>query len=256
MYNTTQQPLISIITIVYNSKDDLEKTIQSVLNQKYKNIEYIIIDGGSTDGTLDIIDKYKKQLNIIVSEPDNGIYDAMNKGLKHISGQWVNFLNAGDLYYDDQTLNNIFHNLKKDTKLIYGDWINTNNKGLNRYIEANPYINLKTLRSNFFMNHQSLFVDSDYIVEYDTTYRIKADYQWIIDIVKKLNSSNILYINKALVLYDLDGLSAKLLLTNMKEYIKLTYKNFGKIQVIKNSPTYSKYVIKYILYKLGRKVSW
>jgi len=254
MHSTKEQPLISIITIVYNSKNDLEKTIKSVLNQKYKNIEYIIIDGGSTDGTLDIINKYQEEIDKVISEPDNGIYDAMNKGLKHISGKWVNFLNAGDLFYDNNILNNIFQNLQQGTKLIYGDWINTSNHGLNRYITAHPSINVNTLRSNFFMNHQSLFVNTSYVVEYDTTYQIKADYQWIIEIVQKLNYSDILYINKALVLYDVDGLSAKLLLTNIKEYIKLTYRNFGKTQVIKNSPIYSIYLIKYILYKLGRRV--
>lgn len=91
-----KMPLISIITVVYNAGKQLEETIQSVLGQTYKNIEYIIIDGGSTDGTLNIIKKYERQLAYHISEPDNGIYDAMNKGIARAGGNWVYFVGAGD----------------------------------------------------------------------------------------------------------------------------------------------------------------
>jgi glycosyltransferase involved in cell wall biosynthesis len=90
------KPKISVITICYNAVDLIEKTILSVLHQSYDNIEYIIIDGNSTDGTVDIIQKYANQLAYWISEPDGGIFDAMNKGLDHATGEWVNFMNAGD----------------------------------------------------------------------------------------------------------------------------------------------------------------
>ena len=91
-----KKPLISIITVVLNDKDNIEKTILSVLNQNYKNIQYIIIDGGSSDGTIDIIKKYEKNIGFWISEKDEGIYDAFNKGLKHTNGDLIGFTNSGD----------------------------------------------------------------------------------------------------------------------------------------------------------------
>lgn len=101
-------PLISIITVVFNGESYIEKTILSVLNQTYKNIEYIIVDGGSQDNTLNIISKYKPYLSHLISEPDDGIYDAMNKGISLAKGKWINFMNGGDSFYNEKTLEDIF----------------------------------------------------------------------------------------------------------------------------------------------------
>ena len=99
------KPLVSIVTVVYNGENFLEETIKSVINQTYENIEYIIIDGGSTDGTVDIIKKYEDKINYWVSEKDAGIYDAMNKGIEAFKGDYINFLNAGDSYVNNEVLN-------------------------------------------------------------------------------------------------------------------------------------------------------
>ena len=117
------KPLISIITVVYNGEKYLEETIQSVINQTYDNVEYIIIDGGSTDGTLNIIKKYEDKIDYWVSERDNGIYDAMNKGIFLATGEWLNFMNAGDKFYNTNVLQNIFIQINKfiDVELIYSD---------------------------------------------------------------------------------------------------------------------------------------
>lgn len=115
-------PLITIITVAYNAVKDIENTILSVLNQTYPNIEYIIIDGGSTDGTLDIIKKYEDKISYWVSEADKGIYDAMNKGALKATGEWLNFMNAGDTFYDQQVLEKVFKdNDWSDADVIYGD---------------------------------------------------------------------------------------------------------------------------------------
>ncbi|MBA3025313.1 MAG: glycosyltransferase [Sulfurimonas sp.] len=117
------KPLISIVTVVYNGEEYLEATIQSIINQSYKNIEYIIIDGGSTDGTLDIIKKYEDKIKYWVSEKDRGIYDAMNKGVLVATGEWINFMNAGDIFYNENVLNEVFPEEKilKDFDLIYSN---------------------------------------------------------------------------------------------------------------------------------------
>lgn len=115
-------PLISVVTICYNAKNDLEKTILSVLSQTYQDIEYIIIDGGSTDSTVDIIHKYSERLFYWISEPDKGIYDAMNKGMDRATGSWIIFMNAGDTFCDNEVIKNIFgYNDLSDYSVIYGD---------------------------------------------------------------------------------------------------------------------------------------
>ena len=115
-------PVLSIITICYNSSNDLEKTILSIINQTYTNIEYIIVDGGSRDGSLDVIKKYEKYISKWVSEPDEGVYDAMNKAIRMASGEWINMMNAGDVYHSNIVLQSIFDQvIRKDTMVLYSD---------------------------------------------------------------------------------------------------------------------------------------
>ncbi|WP_346862596.1 glycosyltransferase family 2 protein [uncultured Draconibacterium sp.] len=116
--------LISIITVVYNGEKHLEQTIQSVLNQTYPSVEYILIDGGSKDGTLDIIKKYDDKIAYWISEKDNGIYDAMNKGILAATGEWINFMNAGDTFANEDTIEKVFSKSKyDDTDIIFGNSI-------------------------------------------------------------------------------------------------------------------------------------
>ncbi|RZK61390.1 MAG: glycosyltransferase, partial [Pedobacter sp.] len=121
-------PKLTVITIVYNNVRDIERTINSVLNQTYPKIEYIIIDGKSTDGTLDIIEKYRSKISKIVSEPDKGIYDAMNKGLALATGDYVLFMNSGDEIYDETTVEDIFESAPGadiyygETEMYNDDW--------------------------------------------------------------------------------------------------------------------------------------
>ena len=114
------KPLISIITVVFNGEKYFEKTIKSVIDQSYDNVEYIIIDGGSTDGTLDIIKKHEEQIDYWVSEKDEGIYDAMNKGIDLVSGDWINFMNAGDKFYDKGSIENIISKIDSPDKVYFG----------------------------------------------------------------------------------------------------------------------------------------
>ena len=120
-YNQTNTPLISIITVVFNGDEYIEQTINSVISQSYDNVEYIIIDGGSTDKTLDIIKKYENQIDYWVSESDRGIYDAMNKGTSLANGEWLNFMNAGDWFYSKDIFLLIADSNTSDANFIYGN---------------------------------------------------------------------------------------------------------------------------------------
>src|SRR5690606_38456206 len=110
----------SVITVVYNHVRDIERTLLSVLGQTYPNIEYIIVDGASTDGTLDILKNYESRFAKLISERDQGIYDAMNKGLHHATGDYVLFMNAGDEIYSNDTVSKIFAH-EPDADIYYGE---------------------------------------------------------------------------------------------------------------------------------------
>ena len=114
-------PLMSIVTVVFNAKDSLEETITSVLNQSYQHVEYIIIDGGSRDGSVELIRRHHDRLAYWISEQDRGIYDAMNKGVAAASGEWLLFMNAGDRFYSSNTLDILCQYLSADVDVIYGD---------------------------------------------------------------------------------------------------------------------------------------
>ncbi len=121
---------VSIITAVYNGVKTIEACIKSVLNQTYQNIEYIVIDGGSTDGTLDVIRRYKDKIAKVVSEPDKGIYDALNKGIKIATGEVIGFLHADDVYANNKVIETVSHEMKShNIDSCYGDllYVDKNN---------------------------------------------------------------------------------------------------------------------------------
>lgn len=168
---------ITVITVVYNAKNDLEKTILSVLSQTYPNIEYIIIDGGSTDGTLDIIKKYKSKITYWISEPDEGIYDAMNKGINLATGKWINFMNAGDIFFDKYVIERIFKQNIIGYHFIYGSHFKIYPKKI-LHFKCKP---LNFLWETMCFCHQSLFVKTILMKKtlFNTTYKIVADHEFI-----------------------------------------------------------------------------
>ena len=173
--NINELPLITVITVVLNGAKTLEETIQSVINQTYPNVEYIIIDGGSTDGTLDIIKKYENYIDYWISERDKGIYDGMNKGVEIANGKWINFMNAGDIFSTKKVLK---ESLKiftiNDIAIIYSDMI----------VKFGDYGVLKRAynisKINYFMpfQHQCSFTKSSIIKEckFDTNFKLASDY--------------------------------------------------------------------------------
>ncbi len=144
---------VSIITVVYNSKNNISKTIESVINQTYKNYEYIIIDGGSTNGTLDIINDYSASISKIISESDKGIYDAMNKEINFAIGDWVYFLNSGDVFFSNETIKKIF-SLEQKSGLIYGK----HKVDYGYFTRVHTPLSLEKIREGMIFSHQSMFV--------------------------------------------------------------------------------------------------
>lgn len=173
MYNT-KIPLISIITVSYNVASTIEQTILSIINQNFDDYEYIIVDGGSTDGTVDIIKKHQDKITFWISEPDKGIYDAMNKGLKFAKGVWVNFMNAGDSFYDLNVLRNLELADLSDCQVVYGS-INCITKSNSFILKPKP---LEEMKDKMIFCHQAGLVKIECLKEYkfDTTFEIAADY--------------------------------------------------------------------------------
>jgi glycosyltransferase involved in cell wall biosynthesis len=155
---SVELPLISVVTVVFNGVDVLEETIRSVLEQTYPRLEYIVIDGGSTDGTLDVIRRYENKISFWSSEKDHGIYDAMNKGLAKVTGDWVNFMNAGDMFYSSQTVADIFTANPRGSTVIYGG-VEILYPDLSR-IEQ-PWSPSRLWRGMQF-SHQAAFTDAKY----------------------------------------------------------------------------------------------
>lgn len=214
-------PKISVLTVVFNSKNELEKTIKSIIDQNYPKLEYIIIDGGSTDSTLAIIKKYESRITTWVSEKDHGIYDAMNKGINLATGDWINFMNAGDTFHTNHVINDIFGNNSDHSDIIYGNTLlKGNNHNVISYAKS-----INSLKFGMAFCHQSVFVASDILkkIKFDLRYKLASDY----DLFLKLSSmyeysfekSNLIFAD-----YDITGQSYSL--DAVKEQYQIASKYF------------------------------
>ena len=174
----------SIITVSYNAVKTIEKTILSVLEQSYTNIEYIIIDGQSTDGTLDIIKKYEKYIDCVISEPDNGIYDAMNKGIQLATGDIIGFVNSDDWYELDTIEKVVTCFNSTDAELIHGIVWFVEEDGSRK--KMNGFRNGEVAYEQLYyrmLPHLSVFAKKTIFEQcgkFDTNYQIAADYDWIL----------------------------------------------------------------------------
>jgi len=176
--------LVSIITVVFNDVLHIEATIKSVLSQSYEHVEYIIVDGGSTDGTLDIIKHYENDIDYWVSERDKGIYDAMNKGIDLVSGDWVNFMNSGDCFYDASVIINVFDQHKYyDFDVIFGHH-NVIYPHKTRLVKAGHVTHM--WKGSQFC-HQSSFIKSSFhkANKFSLLNRISGDFEFFYNAYKK-----------------------------------------------------------------------
>lgn len=200
--NFDDKPLITVITVVFNGEKYLEETIQSVINQTYDNVEYIIIDGGSVDGTLEVIRKYEEAIDYWVSEPDMGIYDAMNKGVKLASGDWLLFLGSDDLLICD--IKSLVHRYFHDRdNLFYG---NVLLKKAQRVYDG-KFSRYKMLKRNIC--HQAIFYPkrTSRTFSYNLKYAIAADYALNLAIFGQ-NPDKCIYMPELISLFNDDGMSS------------------------------------------------
>lgn len=226
--------IVSIVTVVFNDQNHIEKTIESVLGQTYKSIQYIIIDGKSTDNTLQIIEKYRDQIDTIVSEPDKGLYDAMNKSMNFIKGDFVCFLNSGDMFNDNKTVENAIKSIEnKKTQIIYGDTVivdeKVNIKGKRRHRPPKT-LNWKSFRKGMLVCHQAFWASKKILEPYNLNFKYSADFEWCIRLMKK--SQYIHNTNQILIKFMDGGLTKKRMKSSLKERFIIMKLYYGLIPTL------------------------
>ena len=237
--NNTQypHPKFSVITVTYNAGKVLEDTIQSVVFQTYRNVEYIIVDGNSKDNTLEIVDKYRDRISQVISEPDKGLYDAMNKGILLATGDYLCFLNAGDEFHDNETLQKIVHTLKgmELPDVIYGETAIVDEEGHflhMRRLSTPQTLTWKSFKQGMLVCHQAFFARRELAVQhpYDLKYRFSADFDWCIRIMKKAKCLH----NTQLTIIDYlnEGMTTRNHKASLKERFRIMAKHYGWISTI------------------------
>jgi GT2 family glycosyltransferase len=245
--NKAWQPSLSVITVVYNNVKDIERTILSVINQTYLNIEYIIIDGGSTDGTLEVINKYRIRVAKVVSEKDNGIYDAMNKGLALASGDYVLFMNSGDEIYASDTVEKVFDSAP-DADIYYGEteMFDANWRSLGQRRHQSPEkLSFTSFKYGMSVSHQAIYIRRSLTQLYDLRYHLSSDIDWIIKALKKSDKivNTRLYVAKYLV----GGMSKEKHYQSLNERFLIFNKHYG---LVPNLINHIYIALKLVLYYL------
>lgn len=230
--------LVSIITVTYNARRALEKTMESVQEQKkrYPHVEYIIVDGASSDGTPELVRSRGDLVDKWVSEPDKGIYDAMNKGLKLASGDFVWFLNAGDFIYSPDFLKEVFDPgtasscpapdgwadiYYGQTQLVNADWSPAGMRRLRAPAELAP----RSFGMGMLVCHQSILVRRELASRYDTAYRCSADFNWVLEALEKSRANQ--YTHRIVSCYLVGGKSKKMRVLSWKERFSIMRRHFG-----------------------------
>jgi glycosyltransferase involved in cell wall biosynthesis len=228
------QPKLTVITIVYNNVRDIERTVLSVLNQSYANIEYLLIDGASNDGTLEILKQYEGRIGKLVSEQDKGIYDAMNKGLSMATGDYVLFMNSGDEIYASDTVEKIFAT-EPDADIYYGEtemfdesW---NSLGQRRH-QAPEHFTWRDFKFGMSISHQAIYIRRTLTEPYDLNYQLSSDIDWIIKASKK--AKKIVNVRMYVAKYLVGGMSKKKHRQSLMERFHIFSKHYGLIPTIFN----------------------
>ena len=237
MSHTEKHPLISIITITFNAEKEIEPTMKSVGEQTFRDFEHLIIDGASKDLTLSQAQKYAGKNTIIVSEPDKGLYDAMNKGLKKATGKYIIFLNAGDAFASPDILEKYAQEALKDKDIIYGDTliVNSNREIIApRHLSVPLNLDFKSFSKGMLICHQAFMVKKSLCEPYDLNYRFSADYDWCIKCIKKSKPADCTNLKQVTIHYLSDGLTDKNKIKSLRERFRIMSNYYGFLPTFLN----------------------
>lgn len=214
-------PKFSVVTVCFNAECTIENTIISVISQKFRDFEYLVIDGVSNDGTLEILKKYGNEIDVLVSEPDTGIYNAMNKAANIASGEYIIYMNANDVFFDESILDKVSSSIKNNEySLVYGDYFLMLNE--ERYfIRAK-----KKSKGKIITSHQAIFCRRNLVAEikFDESLKLAADYKLVNDL---LHIGESYYLNFPVCVMEGVGFSSNKKSQILREYFSINKKLFG-----------------------------
>ena len=248
---TTKKPLFSIITVTFNAAEVLPPTLQSIKEQSFTDFEHLIIDGASRDNTINVARDAGIGQMIIHSEPDKGLYDAMNKSIARAQGEFLIFLNAGDSFASSDSLNRIASLATDDVDIIYGQTqiVNSQREVIGmRHLSAPKCLTPESFKQGMLVCHQAFIPRRTIVPQYDLTYRFSADYDWCIKCLKKSRKNAYLGATP-IVSFLTDGLTDKYHKKSLKERFDIMCKNYGTITTIL---LHISFVPRYLLRKIKK----
>lgn len=227
------KPKVSIITVVYNAKEALAQTVDNIKQLQYENLDYIIVDGGSTDGTLDVIKANDEFVTKWISEPDKGLYDAMNKALSMVKDGYVWFINAGDFVYSKDLLVNIFAGFENYSDIYYGDTVIKSQEGKVMGLRRKKLpkrLSHRSYKYGMVVCHQSFIVRREIAPYYDLSYKYASDIDWVMECTRRARRiTNTRYILSTFVE---GGISTASRYDSLKERWEIMVKHYGYIKAI------------------------
>lgn len=228
-------PLFSIITITFNAEQVLPPTLESVKRQSFTNFEHLVVDGASTDGTVEIAERSGIKGISVVSEPDRGLYDAMNKGIRRAKGEYLIFLNAGDAFHAPSSLQEIADAIEQGAQpdIVYGQTQIVDadrNFVAMRHLTAPEHLTFDSFKHGMLVCHQAFVVRRALAEPYDLRYRFSADYEWCLRCLKKAKCCA--YTGTTLIDYLADGLTDKNHKASLRERYDIMCQYYGTLPTI------------------------
>lgn len=230
------RPLISVITITYNAAETLPLTMESVAEQTFKDFEHIVVDGASKDDTIILARRMGTRRLRILSEPDKGLYDAMNKGLKMAHGRYLIFLNSGDRFHSADTLKAYADTIaERNPDIVYGDTdiVDIEGKRIGpRHLSAPEILTVDSFSKGMLICHQAFMVRKDISPLYDTDYQFSADYDWCIRCIKASRAGDRVNLHRVTIDYLADGLTEKNKKASLVERFRIMSAHYGSMKAI------------------------
>lgn len=245
-------PLISVITITYNAENVVVPTVESVKSQNFESLEHIIIDGASSDATITRARAAGRADLRIISEPDKGLYDAMNKGLHLAKGKYVIFLNAGDTFAGPSTLSLYAKAAALDPDIIYGDTMLVDSARhivAPRHLSAPPVLTDRSFSAGMLICHQAFMVKKDIAPDYNLAYRLSADYDWCIRCIDASRPDARVNLNCVTIHYLTDGLTDRNMKASLKERFKIMSRRYG---IVPTAVRHIGFLSRFLMRKLNK----